>query len=132
MIIDTSAVLAILLQEKDARLFAEAIAQAVDRRMSAANLVECSIVLAKKFGRAGGQSLDLFLQKAGIHVEPVSAEHARLAREAYSRFGKGLHPAGLNFGDVFAYALAVSESQPLLFKGDDFDKTDVQVAARSP
>ena len=128
MVIDTSAVLAIFLQEKDAGTFAAAIAVAHDRRMSAANLVECSIVLAKRFGKAGERMLDLFVQKAGIQVESVTAEHARLAGEADGRFGKGLHPAALNFGDVVAYALAAAESQTLLFRGDDFSKTDIQLA----
>ena len=128
MIVDTSAVLAILFQEPDAERFARAIATAPARRMSAATLLESSIVLESRSGPASGYELDAFLQEAGIELEPVTSEQAQAARRAWRRFGKGNHPAGLNFGDCFAYALAEATREPLLFKGGDFELTDVEVA----
>ena len=128
MIVDTSAVLAILFHEPDAERFASAIATASSRRMSAATLLETTIVLESRSGAAAGYELDSFLQEAEIELEPVTPDQAQAARRAWRRFGKGNHPAGLNFGDCFAYALAEATREPLLFKGGDFDLTDVEVA----
>jgi ribonuclease VapC len=128
VIVDTSAIVAILGAEGDARLFAEAIAEALERRVSAATYVEAGIVLDSRRDVALSRSLDDFIRNTRIIVEPVTAEQADLAREAYRDFGKGRHQAGLNFGDCFAYALAKNKGEPLLFKGHDFRKTDVEVA----
>lgn len=128
MIIDTSAIVAILGAERDARLFAEAIAEAFERRVSAATYVEAGIALDSRRDVALSRSLDDLIRNTRIVIEPVTAEQAELAREAYRDFGKGSHRAGLNFGDCFAYALAKAKGEPLLFKGDDFRKTDVEVA----
>lgn len=128
MIVDTSAIVAILGAEGDARLFAEAIAEALERRVSAATYVEAGIVLDSRRDVALSRSLGDFIRNTRIIVEPVTAEQAEQAREAYRDFGKGRHQAGLNFGDCFAYALAKDKGEPLLFKGDDFRKTDVEVA----
>jgi len=128
VIVDTSAVLAILFHEPDAEHFATAIARASNPRMSAASLLEASIVLESRSGPAAGYELDAFIHEAGIELEAVTAEHAQAARRAWRRFGKGNHPAGLNFGDCFAYALAETTRRPLLFKGGDFDLTDVEAA----
>jgi len=128
VIIDTSAIVAILGAERDARLFAEAIAEAFERRVSAATYVEAGIALDSRRDVALSRSLDDLIRNTRIVIEPVTAEQAELAREAYRDFGKGSHRAGLNFGDCFAYALAKAKGEPLLFKGDDFRKTDVEVA----
>lgn len=128
MIVDTSAVLAILFHEPDAESFAAAVASASSPRMSAASLLETSIVLESRSGPASGYELDAFLQEAGIELEPVTLEQAQAARRAWRRFGKGNHPAGLNFGDCFAYALAEATREPLLFKGGDFELTGIEVA----
>jgi ribonuclease VapC len=128
VIVDTSAIVAILGAEGDARLFAEAIAEALERRVSAATYVEAGIVLDSRRDVALSRSLDDFIRNTRIIVEPVTGEQAELAREAYRDFGKGRHQAGLNFGDCFAYALAKDKGEPLLFKGHDFRKTDVEVA----
>jgi ribonuclease VapC len=124
MVVDTSALLAVLQDEPERRSFNEAIEMADARRMSAATFVEASIVIDTRFGAEGLRALDRFLQRGGIEIAPVDLEQARLAREAFLRFGKGRHPAGLNFGDCFSYALAKALSEPLLFKGEDFSKTD--------
>jgi ribonuclease VapC len=128
VILDTSAVLAILFHEPDAERFARAIATASSRRMSVATLVETTIVLESRSGAAAGYELDAFLQEAGIELEPVTADQAQAARRAWRRFGKGNHPAGLNFGDCFSYALAEATREPLLFKGQDFQLTDIEIA----
>ncbi len=128
MIVDTSAVLAILFHESDAEHFARAITTASPRRMSAATLLEVTIVLESRSGAAAGHELDAFLQESAIQLEPVTTDQAQAARRAWRRFGKGNHAAGLNFGDCFAYALAEATREPLLFKGRDFELTDVQVA----
>ena len=125
MILDTSALFAILADEPERRSFNEAIEAAESRRMSVATFVETSIVLEARYGAAGARELDLFLERAAIELVPVDLEQARLARRAWSRFGKGRHPAALNFGDCFAYALAAALGEPLLFQGDDFAQTDV-------
>ena len=128
MILDTSAVLAVLFHEPDAERFARAITTASSRRMSVATLLETTIVLEGRSGPASGYELDAFVQEAGIELEPVTPEHAQAARRAWRRFGKGNHPAGLNFGDCFAYALAEAMREPLLFKRRDFELTDIEAA----
>jgi ribonuclease VapC len=125
MVIDVSGLLAILLDEPERRAFNEAIEAADARAMSVATLVELSIVLESRFGAEGLRDLDLFVVRAGIELVPVDLEQAHEARRAFSRFGRGRHPAGLNYGDCFAYALARVRGEPLLFKGEDFSQTDV-------
>jgi len=129
MIIDTSALLAILRDEPEALSCAEAIAQATTRRISAANFLEAAIVTDASRDPIASRRLDDLLKVADIAIEPVTEEQARLGRAAYRDFGKGSgHPAQLNFGDCFAYALAKAVGEPLLFKGDDFRQTDVEGA----
>ena len=125
MVLDTSALLTVLLNEPDAPAFRLAIEADPIRLVSAATLVETAIVIEARVGEAGGRELDLLLQKAAIEVVPVDAEHAELARHAYRQFGKGHHAAGLNYGDCFSYALAHAAGEPLLFKWNDFNQTDV-------
>jgi ribonuclease VapC len=129
MVIDTSAVLAILLNEPERRSFNERIEDDPTRLMSAASYFEAAIIIDNRVGRERGRDLKLFVIEAEIEIVPVSLEHAEIAREAYRQFGRGNHPAGLNFGDCFAYALAKAADEPLLFKGDDFGKTDLASAA---
>jgi len=129
MIIDTSAIVAILRQEPEARRFAEAIEAAPVRRISATTYVEIGAVIDGARDPVASRLVDELLATAGIIIEPVTAAQARIAREAYRDFGKGSgHAAGLNFGDCFAYALAKATGEPLLFKGDDFSRTDVAAA----
>ena len=128
MIIDTSAVLAVLFREPDARRFEDAIANAWPRRMSVATLLEAALVVESRGGTAAGHELDFLLDRAEVELVPVTREHAYAARHAWRRFGKGNHPAALNFGDCFAYALAKSTDEPLLFKGEDFARTDIESA----
>lgn len=128
MVLDTSALVAILTDEPEAARLEAAFDADPVRLISAANLLEATIVIETRYGRAGGAELDLLLYKAQVEVVVVDAEQSELAREAWRRFGKGRHPAGLNFGDCFAYALARQRGQSLLFKGDDFGRTDVRVA----
>src|SRR4051812_44804615 len=125
MVIDTSAVVGILQRDSERRLFIEAIEAADRTRMSVASLVESSIVIESRYGAEGLRDLDLFISRAGIEMIPVDVEQAQLARLAYSRFGKGRHRAGLNFGDCFSYAAAITLGEPLLCKCDDFIHTDV-------
>lgn len=128
MIIDTSAVLTILFSEDDAERYAHAIASADLRLMSAANYLEAGIVVDNQIGAAAGRQFDALIARADVRVEAVTREHADIARQAYLNFGKSNHPARLNFGDCFAYALSKYSGLPLLFKGDDFSKTDVPPA----
>jgi ribonuclease VapC len=125
MVIDSSAILAILNDEPERRTFNEVIESAESRAISAATLVEVSIVIESRFGAEGIRDLDLFIERAGIEVVPMDREQAYVARRAYSRFGKGRHAAGLNYGDCFSYALAAVRGEPLLYKGEDFGRTDV-------
>jgi ribonuclease VapC len=125
MVIDTSAVLAILSDEPERPRFTQAIAEAAQCSMSVATLLEVAIVVEARFGVEGGRHLDQLLERAGVEIVAVDEEQVRTAREAYRRFGKGRHPAGLNYGDCFSYALAHVRQQRLLFKGDDFAQTDV-------
>ena len=128
MIVDTSAVLAVLFDEPDAEHYVRALAGASRCRMSAVSFLEAAIVLESRAGAAAGPNLDLLLERAPIELEPVTLEHAQAARRAWRRFGRGNHQAGLNFGDCFAYALAESTREPLLFKGQDFALTDIEPA----
>jgi ribonuclease VapC len=128
MVIDSSAVLAILQDEPERSAFNALIAAADTRLLSAASLLELSIVLEARFGVDGQGDLDLFLSTAEIEIVAVDREQAELARGAFSRYGKGRHRAGLNFGDCFAFALAKRAGSPLLFKGNDFTHTDLQPA----
>jgi ribonuclease VapC len=127
MIIDTSALLAILFDEPDGLTVLRRTAEAPIRLMSSANAVEAWIVADRHANPAKGPALDALLETLGIDIVPVTVQHARLARTAYHTYGKGRHPAGLNFGDCFAYALVKATDLPLLFKGDDFGQTDVPV-----
>lgn len=127
MVMDTSALLAILQDEPERRRFNEAIEGADQALLSTASFVEASIVIEARHGAEGVRDLDLFIDRAGIELVPVDAAQARVACRAYSRFGKGRHRAGLNFGDLFAYALASVRREPLLCKGDDFRHTDLAV-----
>ena len=128
MIVDTSAVLAVLFDEPDAERYVRALAGASRCRMSAVNFLEAAIVLESRAGAAAGPNLDLLLERAPIELEPVTLEHAQAARRAWRRFGRGNHRAALNFGDCFAYALAEATREPLLFKGQDFALTDIDAA----
>jgi ribonuclease VapC len=132
MIIDTSAIAAIFFNEPDRRRFAEAMDRADRVRMSAVNFVELSIVIENQISAEALLKCDLFLQRAEVAIVSVTAEQANIARDAFRRFGKGRHPAALNFGDCFAYALAKITGEPLLFKGDDFAKTDIASALPVP
>lgn len=128
MIIDTSALVAILFGEPEAARYVRTIHDADQCRISAANFVELSIVIGSQMGPEGGRQCDAFFRRTDITIEPVTVEQAHLARQAFLDYGKGRHPAKLNFGDCFAYALAKSAGEPLLFKGKDFRRTDVIVA----
>ena len=130
MIIDTSALLAILYQEEDAEWFAAAIALAAVRRMSAANFLEAAINIDTHGDPEASRQLDYFIRHAEIEITAVTHEQAQIARQAYQDFGKGRHKAALNFGDCFAYALAHATGEPLLFKGNDFSNTDIVAVTR--
>ncbi len=126
MVIDTSALAAILRNEPERAMFIEAIEATDSRRLSTATFVEISMVIEAKRGAEGLRDLDLFLTTAGIDLVALDGEQAQAARRAFSRFGKGRHRAGLNYGDCFSYALAIVVGEPLLFKGNDFVHTDVE------
>ena len=128
MIVDTSAIIAILFNEDDAEIYAKAITRAESCRISAATFVEAAIVVETQTKSNGGRQLDAFIRRAGIAVEPVTEEQAHIARQAFIDFGSGRHPAGLNYGDCFSYALSKATREPLLFKGKDFTKTDLTAA----
>lgn len=129
MIVDTSAIIAILRNESAALPCARAIADAAIRRVSAVNFVEAAVVIDASRDPIATRRFDDFMREADITVEPVTKGQAQIARDAYRDFGKGSgHPAQLNFGDCFAYALAREACEPLLFIGDDFVHTDVVVA----
>lgn len=128
MVIDTSALAAVLFDEPDRARYTRALADAAVLVVSAATLVEAGIVVEARLGEPGGRELDLLLHRAKVGVVPTDEEHALIARAAWRRFGKGRHPAGLNYGDCFSYALAIQRDEPLLFKGDDFSATDVRPA----
>jgi ribonuclease VapC len=129
VIVDTSALIAILRAEDDASDMAHAIEEAAERRISAANYLETAVVIDGSRDPVASRRFDELIQAADLLVEPVTRDQARIAREAYRDFGKGSgHKAGLNFGDCFAYALAKATGEPLLFKGNDFTHTDVTPA----
>lgn len=132
MIIDSSALIAVLLNEANAVRFARAIEDGSPRLVSAASLLETSIVIESRKGEAGGRELDLLLYRAGIEIVAVDPEQAEIARIAWRRFGKGRYPGGLNYGDCFSYALAKSRQLPLLFQGEDFSQTDIDKVALPP
>lgn len=126
MVLDTSAVLAILLNEPEIDPFSIAIEIDPVRLLSAASLVESSMVIEARYGEVGRRELDLLLQTIGIEIVALDAHQAEVARHAFRTFGKGRHAAGLNFGDCFSYALSQVAGEPLLFKGNDFSKTDIR------
>ena len=129
MIVDSSALLAILLKEPEGRLIDKAIADGGDCSISSGNYLETSIVALARSGPDGLRDLDLLIARFRINVVPFTESQAHLARQAFARYGRGRHPAGLNFGDCMAYALAKETGEELLFKGTDFGLTDVAVAA---
>ena len=128
MIVDSSAIVAILFDEPDAERYAAALQAAPRRWMSVGNALEASIVAERRGGAAAGDDLDRFFERFRIELVPVTTDQLAAARRAGRRFGRGNHPAGLNFGDCFAYALAETTGEPLLFKGADFALTDVAAA----
>jgi ribonuclease VapC len=128
MILDTSALNAIFFGESEGDLYIRMIHDADRCRMSAANFVELSMVIEGQLGPEAGRQCDMFFRRVDIVIEPVTVEHAHLARQGFLDFGKGHHPAGLNFGDCFAYALAKATGEPLLYKGTNFSKTDIKAA----
>ena len=133
MVVDTSVLVAIMGDEPERRAFNERIAEAAEARISAASLLEARIVLFARYGEDAVRDLDAFLLRSGMIVVEVSPRSADLAFDAYRRYGRGTgHPAGLNYGDCFAYALAKQAGAPLLFKGDDFSRTDIRTAANAP
>jgi ribonuclease VapC len=127
VVIDTSALVAIFLSEPERQRFLDDIIAAETRLVSAATVLEAGIVLEARRGESAGREFDLFVVRANLQIIPVDAEQAELARSAWRRYGKGRHPAGLNFGDCFSYALAKATGEPLLAKGTDFASTDLAV-----
>jgi ribonuclease VapC len=125
MIIDTSVLIALILKEPGFEDLVFKMAEADDRLLSAASYLEASIVLLKKRGEGIELELDRLIYETEIAIVPVTASHVRIAREAYAAYGKGYHPAKLNFGDCFSYAFAKSRGEPLLFNGNDFSQTDI-------
>jgi ribonuclease VapC len=130
VIIDSSAVLAVFLQEADGRRYLNAIMDADARRMSVSNWLEASMVVDRRGNALAANWLEEFMRTARIELMPVSVSQATIARRAWQMFGRGIHPARLNYGDCFAYALAKETREPLLFKGDDFAQTDVEPALK--
>ena len=127
MVVDTSAVMAILQMEADAPDLARRIDAAPTRLISAVSVLEVGMLAEARKGAEGAQHLDIFLQQAGLNIVAFDADQASIARDAFRRYGKGRHPAGLNFGDCAAYALARSSGEPLLFKGEDISRTDLTI-----
>lgn len=128
MVVDTSAIVSVLLKEADARPLIRKLYRAHSRQISAVSYMESSMVLMSRLGDNTEGALDGMLQRAKIAIVPVSVDHAKVAVAAFRQYGKGRHPASLNFGDCFSYALAKSTGEPLLFKGLDFAKTDIAQA----
>ena len=128
MVVDSSALISILLGEPEADTLARALAYSADTAMTAANWLETALVITSRVGSQGERLLGDVMERAGVQVVAVDSELARWAFAGWLRFGRGRHPAGLNFGDCFSYALARQRGEPLLFKGDDFGKTDVTSA----
>ncbi|HET8641508.1 MAG TPA: type II toxin-antitoxin system VapC family toxin [Pseudonocardiaceae bacterium] len=125
MVIDTSALVAMLIDEPEAERFEAAVEADTALLMSTASYLETAIVIEHRFGEPGGRELDLWLHRAAVDLVAVTAQQAHIARAAYRKYGKGRHRAGLNYGGCFAYALAKISGEPLLFKGDDFPHTDI-------
>lgn len=132
MVIDTSALVAVLFDEAERPVFARAISDDPRRLVSAATVLETTIVVEARRGEVAGRELDLLLHRISADVVAVTAEQLELARTAWRRFGKGRHRAGLTYGDCFSYALARHAGEPLLFKRDDFTNTDVAAVIRPP
>lgn len=128
MVLDTSAVIAVLQDEATAADFVDLLVEAERLYFSTANLLEAAIVTQARYGDAGERELDVLLHRLGVEITPVTERHVEIARSAYRRFGKGRHSAGLNYGDCFAYALAHALDEPLLYVGNDFSRTDVKSA----
>ncbi len=128
IVVDTSAILALLQNESDAERFEDALAASEQSLMSAATALECAMVIEARYTPLGGARFDLLVKEAEIEIVAFDSEQLALARAAFRRFGRGRHPAALNFGDCFAYALSKHRGAPLLFKGDDFSQTDVSSA----
>ena len=128
MILDTSAVVAVLYREPEAAAFAQLIHDAEVCRISVVSHVELSMVIEQQLGPDGMRQAGAFFRRAGVVIEPVTLDQGELARQAFLDFGKGRHKAGLNFGDCFSYALAKATGEPLLFKGKDFIHTDIKAA----
>jgi ribonuclease VapC len=129
MVVDTSALIALLSMEPESARLAVALESDATRLISAATVVEAGLVIESRYGPVGGRELDLLIVKAGLSTEAVTAEQADVARDAWRRYGKGRHSAGLTFGNCFSYALAKVTGEPLLFKGDDFTHTDIAAIA---
>jgi ribonuclease VapC len=125
MVLDTSVIIAIFQDKPEAPRFITNIENATVLRISATTLIETGIVMHSRYGDAGDIEVDLFIHHLNVKVTPVTLDQAEIAREAYREYGKGNHPAGLNFGDCFSYALAILTQEELLFKGDDFTETDL-------
>lgn len=128
MVIDTSALCAVLFNEPERSEIIDKIVAAPRRVISSGTALEAAVVVEARLGEAGGRELDLLLHRAKVDVVAVDEEQVELARTGWRRFGKGRHRAGLNFGDLFAYALSRARGEPLLFKGNDFSRTDVEPA----
>lgn len=129
MVIDTSAVVAILQREPESERFAALLEADSIRLISAVSVLEAGMIVEVRKGETGALELDNFILRGQFQTVPFDAEQANIARLAFRQFGKGRHPAGLNFGDCAAYALASTRGEPLLFKGEDFAKTDIAKAA---
>lgn len=127
MVLDTSAVIAILQNESGSDRLISEMEKAGSLKISTASVVEAGIVMLSRYGDAGEIEIDQFIHRLGVSVIPFTDVQAEMARTAYRKYGKGRHPAGLNFGDCFSYALAISLNEPLLFTGVDFSKTDVLI-----
>jgi ribonuclease VapC len=132
MVIDTSAIVAIALNEPHAPEIEVQIADDPVRLISAATFLEATMVIETRLGEAGGRELDLWLLRISAEIVPVDTDQADVARRAWRRYGKGRHAAALNYGDCFSYALAMTRGEPLLFKGEDFTKTDITRPGDSP
>jgi len=132
MVIDTSALVAIFLGEPERKLLLDLLLQAETRMISAATVLEAGIVLEARRGESAGREFDLLLVRANLQIVAVDSEQTEIARSAWRKYGKGRHPAGLNFGDCFAYALAKFAGEPLLAKGTDFAATDIEVCPLRP
>ena len=131
IVVDTSVLIAALKNESDAPILIERMGTALERHISAGSILECGIVIGAKYGDAGLEALRELCASLSLNIVPVDAEQSRIGYEAFQRYGRGRsHPAQLNFGDCFAYALAKTRNLPLLFKGDDFIHTDIKPALK--